>query len=531
MRDGAIMANSGHFDAELDLAALREMAEGHVREVRENVQEFDLGGKKLHLIAEGRLVNLGAAEGHPAAVMDMSFANQALSAEYVAQHHAELEPKVYVVPEAIDAEVARLKLAALGIELEPMTAEQADVRRVLAARDLSRPSTTRRAATGRAIAADRPARPPREVDSRPTAAPYGTWASPIRVEDLVADIVRLAEPWLDGDDVYWLEGRPTEAGRRVLVRHGRRRHDDRPDARRRSTSARGSTSTAAASYTVAGGTVVFSNFVDGRLYRLDPGPTSRCRSRPRDRGATPTCASTRAGGASSRSARTTSGDRASHAGDASSTCPRRRRAPRVLVSGPDFLAAPRPLARRRPARLARVGPPGHALGRDAGCDGRPVAEDGSLGPPELVAGGRRTRSASPSGRPTASSTSSATAAAGGTCTGSPTGRASSRWPRWRPSSPTRTGSSTASSYGFLPDGSIVAVARVRVAATGSSTSSLGGSSARSSRPSPSSRALRVGDRGAIVVARGRARPTAAVVVALDPATLGAVGHPAPRADT
>ena len=126
MQDGAIMANSGHFDAELDLAALRALAEGHVREVRENVQEFDLGGKKLHLIAEGRLVNLGAAEGHPAAVMDMSFANQALCAEYVAQHHAELEPMVYVVPEAIDAEVARLKLAALGIELEPMTAEQAD---------------------------------------------------------------------------------------------------------------------------------------------------------------------------------------------------------------------------------------------------------------------------------------------------------------------------------------------------------------------------------------------------------------------
>ena len=85
MRDGAIMANSGHFDAELDLAALRALAEGHVREVRDNVQEFDLGGKKLNLIAEGRLVNLGAAEGHPAAVMDMSFANQALSAEYVAQ--------------------------------------------------------------------------------------------------------------------------------------------------------------------------------------------------------------------------------------------------------------------------------------------------------------------------------------------------------------------------------------------------------------------------------------------------------------
>ncbi len=125
MREGALMANSGHFDAEIDLPALRDMAEGHVREVRDNVQEFDVGGKRLHLIAEGRLVNLGAAEGHPAAVMDMSFANQALAAEYVVQHHAELENRVYVVPEAIDREVARLKLAALGIVLDPMTPEQA----------------------------------------------------------------------------------------------------------------------------------------------------------------------------------------------------------------------------------------------------------------------------------------------------------------------------------------------------------------------------------------------------------------------
>ncbi|MEO5919104.1 MAG: adenosylhomocysteinase [Candidatus Limnocylindrales bacterium] len=125
MKDGAVLANSGHFDAELDLAALRAMAEGHVREVRENVQEFDIGGKRLHLVAEGRLVNLGAAEGHPAAVMDMSFANQALAAEYAVAHHAELEAQVYVVPEAIDTEVARLKLAAAGINLEPMTAEQA----------------------------------------------------------------------------------------------------------------------------------------------------------------------------------------------------------------------------------------------------------------------------------------------------------------------------------------------------------------------------------------------------------------------
>jgi len=125
MPDGAVLANSVHFDAELDLVALRELAEGHVREVRENVQEFDLGGKRINLVAEGRLVNLGAAEGHPAAVMDMSFANQALSAEYVVQHHAELQNEVYGVPPAIDAEVARLKLAAFGIELDAMTPEQA----------------------------------------------------------------------------------------------------------------------------------------------------------------------------------------------------------------------------------------------------------------------------------------------------------------------------------------------------------------------------------------------------------------------
>jgi adenosylhomocysteinase len=124
MKDGAVMANSGHFDAELDLPALREMAEGNVREVRNNVQEFDLGGKRLNLVAEGRLVNLGAAEGHPAAVMDMSFANQALAVEYLLGHRAQLERQGYGVPEAIDAEVARLKLAAFGITLDAMTPEQ-----------------------------------------------------------------------------------------------------------------------------------------------------------------------------------------------------------------------------------------------------------------------------------------------------------------------------------------------------------------------------------------------------------------------
>src|SRR5215218_9303254 len=100
------------------------MAEGHARGLRPNVQELDLGATKVNRVAEGRLVNLGAAEGHPAAVMDMSFANQALAAEYVVRHHAELEAQVYTVPEAIDAEVARLKLAALGITLDPMTPEQ-----------------------------------------------------------------------------------------------------------------------------------------------------------------------------------------------------------------------------------------------------------------------------------------------------------------------------------------------------------------------------------------------------------------------
>jgi adenosylhomocysteinase len=126
MKDGAVMANSGHFDAELDLPALREMAEGHVREVRENVDEYDIGGKKLNLVAQGRLVNLGAAEGHPAAVMDMSFANQALAAEYLVANHAQLDRRVYGVPPAIDAEVARLKLAAFGIELDALTPEQAE---------------------------------------------------------------------------------------------------------------------------------------------------------------------------------------------------------------------------------------------------------------------------------------------------------------------------------------------------------------------------------------------------------------------
>ena len=124
MRDGAILCNSGHFDVELDLPALAKLAGGRVREVRTNVQEYDLGDRRVCVLAEGRLVNLSAAEGHPAAVMDMSFANQALSAEWLKVHHGELENGVYDVPVALDREVARLKLAAMDITLDPLTPEQ-----------------------------------------------------------------------------------------------------------------------------------------------------------------------------------------------------------------------------------------------------------------------------------------------------------------------------------------------------------------------------------------------------------------------
>jgi adenosylhomocysteinase len=125
MHDGAIMANSGHFDVEIDLPALVELAGGKVREVRNNVVEYVVGDRRVHVIAEGRLVNLSAAEGHPAAVMDMSFANQALCAEWLRSHHAELAMGVFDVPVPIDQEVARLKLEAMGIVLDPLTPEQA----------------------------------------------------------------------------------------------------------------------------------------------------------------------------------------------------------------------------------------------------------------------------------------------------------------------------------------------------------------------------------------------------------------------
>jgi len=130
MRDGALLANSGHFDVEIDLVGLAKLADGERRRaVRPLVEEFLVPGeggidRRVQVIAEGRLVNLSAAEGHPAAVMDMSFANQALSVEWLVGAAERLEPRVYGVPEEIDALVAELKLASLGVEIDVLTPEQ-----------------------------------------------------------------------------------------------------------------------------------------------------------------------------------------------------------------------------------------------------------------------------------------------------------------------------------------------------------------------------------------------------------------------
>jgi adenosylhomocysteinase len=124
MKDGAILANSGHFNVELNLQALESMAEGR-REIRPSVEEFRLrDGRHLFLLGEGRLINLAAAEGHPASVMDMSFANQALSAEYLVLQEKRLPIAVHTVPQEIDQEVARLKLAAMNITIDTLTEEQ-----------------------------------------------------------------------------------------------------------------------------------------------------------------------------------------------------------------------------------------------------------------------------------------------------------------------------------------------------------------------------------------------------------------------
>ncbi len=124
MKDGAILANSGHFDAELDLKGLEKITKAR-RMIRDFVEEFKLSNSRhIYLLGEGRLINLASAEGHPASVMDMSFANQALSAEYVAKNYQKLDKKVYCVPEAIDQMIASIKLKALGVKIDTLTDEQ-----------------------------------------------------------------------------------------------------------------------------------------------------------------------------------------------------------------------------------------------------------------------------------------------------------------------------------------------------------------------------------------------------------------------
>jgi len=124
LKDGAILCNSGHFNVEIDLETLAAMSRGR-RAVRPFVEEFTLeGGRRVYVLGEGRLINLTAAEGHPASVMDMSFANQALSAEYVVKHGRTLARKVFVVPREIDLEIARLKLASMGVTIDELTKAQ-----------------------------------------------------------------------------------------------------------------------------------------------------------------------------------------------------------------------------------------------------------------------------------------------------------------------------------------------------------------------------------------------------------------------
>jgi adenosylhomocysteinase len=124
MKDGAIISNSGHFNVEIDIPALEKMASSK-RTTRNFVEEYSLkDGRKINLLGEGRLINLASAEGHPAAVMDMSFADQALSVEYMVKNHESLEKKVYKVPDELDKRVAKLKLESMGIKIDRLTPEQ-----------------------------------------------------------------------------------------------------------------------------------------------------------------------------------------------------------------------------------------------------------------------------------------------------------------------------------------------------------------------------------------------------------------------
>ena len=124
MRDGVVVANSGHFNVEFDYEGIKQQAKS-ARLLRENLEELTLtSGKELYVLGEGRLINLVGAEGHPAEVMDLSFANQALAAEYLVQHAGNLKPKVHVLPKKLDQQVAALKLKAMGVKYDRLTAEQ-----------------------------------------------------------------------------------------------------------------------------------------------------------------------------------------------------------------------------------------------------------------------------------------------------------------------------------------------------------------------------------------------------------------------
>ena len=126
MKNGAVLANAGHFDVEIDLEGLRELATGGVRQVLPLVEQYDLGGRRLNLLAQGRVVNLAAGEGHPAGVMDMSFANLALAVEHLVLNGDTLEHRVLDVPKELDEEIARLKLESLGVRIDTLTKDQQD---------------------------------------------------------------------------------------------------------------------------------------------------------------------------------------------------------------------------------------------------------------------------------------------------------------------------------------------------------------------------------------------------------------------